>query len=243
LKIFTIIRGMVLLTACLSCLGVLTAAELPDERTVLFYGRGQALRQKYRVLTVADPGQGTTVFPPRGKAYRDDPAAWKLWRMLVTEHVDLVLTDNTALKTALENHELGGFGSIPVMPLGSRVPDRLPKSKAHAEFDRHAARTPAELVEALRKSKYGMEFPDAVYVPGMSLIARMRIGESAAIRELALPFAQGSKDSLRVTWSLPNSRSGSQRNLSGGTWWFVQRTSASSTEETPCASRCRSTRK
>jgi len=202
---------LLLLPACAVELQIFDSAEasqrpVRDRRTVLilapkpvaeaeFQKRKRTSPSGFRILAIADPGE--LRFPPRGKVYRGDPASWKIWRMLATEGVDLVLTRDPGLTQALLTNQPEGLGRIPVLPLGSTVPVPLPQSPAHQELGRRAGRSPPEMVALLRNSRYGREFPDAVYVPGMSLIARMRIGESAAVRELALPFAQGSKDSLR----------------------------------------------
>jgi hypothetical protein len=43
---------------------------------------------------------------------------------------------------------------------------------------------------------YGHEFPDAVYIPGMALIGRVRLAQRADVERIVAPFVSGGKDSL-----------------------------------------------
>jgi rhamnogalacturonyl hydrolase YesR len=43
---------------------------------------------------------------------------------------------------------------------------------------------------------YGHEFPEAVYIPGMALLGRLRLGQRAEVERIVEPFVTGAKDSL-----------------------------------------------
>ena len=73
--------------------------------------------------------------------------------------------------------------------------ERLPLSGAHREMDRRLARSPRQVAELLAQV-YGHEFPEAVYIPAMALMGRLRLGQRAEVERIVAPCVDGGKDSL-----------------------------------------------
>jgi hypothetical protein len=62
-------------------------------------------------------------------------------------------------------------------------------------MERRLARSPREVARQFA-AVYGHEFPEAVYIPGMALIGRLRLGERADVERIVAPFISGARDSL-----------------------------------------------
>jgi len=75
------------------------------------------------------------------------------------------------------------------------VPQRIGESALHRVIDLRQSRTPRDLAEELLRV-YGQDFDSPVYIPAMSLIARLRMGELDEVAALAAPYIDGRKDSL-----------------------------------------------
>jgi unsaturated rhamnogalacturonyl hydrolase len=138
------------------------------------------------VVPLANPESEPLSFPPSGSAYSENPVANALWRWIGVHAPDLVIIaneDSTSLASALQNESVAGIGSIPVQQLTDANTSMsfllgsssLAESAASIEVRRRLDRTPNELAEQLAQS-YGYDFSSPVYVPGMSLIGRMRLG-------------------------------------------------------------------
>ena len=143
-------------------------------------------------VPLANPDRARMAFPPAGIAYRDNPESHYLWRWIVTSAPDLVVvlgTDDFGLAPALEAER------IPVRRALPRPGEKIARSEAHREMERRLARTPREVALQLAQV-YGHEFPEAVYIPGMALIGRVRLGERADVERIVAPFVTGAKDSL-----------------------------------------------
>jgi unsaturated rhamnogalacturonyl hydrolase len=65
----------------------------------------------------------------------------------------------------------------------------------HTEWERRIARPPQEVAGELALI-YGHEFDSAVYIPGIALIAQLKLGHQAEVERLAAPYLDGRKDSL-----------------------------------------------
>lgn len=163
-------------------------------------------KRPYRLLaiTAANPGKAHLIFPPAGRAYRDNPESHYLWRWIGTQAPDLVLVadqEDNGLAEALSRNAVAGVGRIPSrrveagLGLLSSVPKRVPKSEARLEIERRLARTPRQIAGQLAEY-YGHEFSEPVYIPAMALIGRLRLGSTADVERLAAEFAGGSKDAL-----------------------------------------------
>ena len=143
-------------------------------------------------IPLANPGNAQLVFPPTGIAYREHPESHYLWRWLLVTAPDLVVIlgpDDAHLAAALP-----GAG-IPVRTAMPKPGEPSPPSAAHREMDRRLARTPRQVAEQLAQF-YGHELPEAVYIPAMALIGRIRLGARADVERIAAPFLSGDKDSL-----------------------------------------------
>ena len=150
-------------------------------------------------IPMANPAKAQMRFPPAGVAYRENPESHYLWRWLGINAPDLVLIDGedpAQLANALANNVVAGMGRIPAR-VGTlkAVKSPLAKSEARIELERRQSRSARDVANELA-SVYGHEFDDAVYVPAMSLIARVRLGEQDDVVRLVAPFVNGAKDSL-----------------------------------------------
>ncbi|MBK9170884.1 MAG: glycoside hydrolase family 88 protein [Bryobacterales bacterium] len=75
-------------------------------------------------------------------------------------------------------------------------------SPARAELRRREALSPAEVARQLA-AVYGHELPDAVYIPAVALIGRLRLGAQADVERIVAPYVSGERRALpeRVTGS------------------------------------------
>lgn len=160
-------------------------------------------RRKFRLVMIpaANPERAALSFPPTGSAYKENTESHYLWRWLGVHAPDLVLVNGQdyGLVSALSSDNVAGVGSIPARRLDDSIdllkdiPD-LQASNARREMARRLARTPRDVARELEKH-YGHEWPQAVYVPGMSLIGRMRLGYVEDVQRIVAPFLYG-KDPL-----------------------------------------------
>ncbi len=174
-------------------------------------------------LPIANPeafarGGGAAVsgFPPQGEHYggKDNAEAQYLWRWIGMHAPDAVVVIGAGggLADALSAHKAGGTGTIPAFELpvdqagaalaqvrkrGIRSP-----SAARVEIQRRVGRNPLEVARQL-SAVYGRELPEAVYIPAMALVARLRLGEAAGgVEQLAMvekivePYFTGARDSM-----------------------------------------------
>jgi rhamnogalacturonyl hydrolase YesR len=155
----------------------------------------RAFQKRFNVYTMPAL-TGPLAFPPTGVAYRQNGESHAIWRWLGLHAPDLVVIrgDDYGLAEALGKNAAGGMGRIPAQRT-AEVPKRIERSEAHVERDRRLARTPRQFAEELAKV-YGHEFDQAVYIPAMALIGRLRLGEQADVAALAAPYVDGRKDSL-----------------------------------------------
>ncbi len=70
-----------------------------------------------------------------------------------------------------------------------------PKSDAHREIERRLARSPRDLLTELART-YGHDFADPTYINAIALLGRLKLGQVDAVRALAEPYVDGTKDSL-----------------------------------------------
>lgn len=149
-------------------------------------------------IPVANPDPERLQFPPDGEAYGENPVSHALWRWLAVHAPDLVIiagSDTAGLGEALQREKVAGVGSIPVQVLPETAISltqllQMPpvvESAARQELTRRLQRSPQQLAEQLAQV-YGHEFSAPVYVPGMSLIGRMKLGEIKAVEALLQPY-------------------------------------------------------
>ena len=157
----------------------------------------------YRLLAIplANPDGAKLHFPPSGIAYREEVESNALWRWIGIHAPDLVLVaanSDFGLAEALSNNVVGGVAKIParrVAPAAGLVPNPIAKSDASREIERRRGRSPKAVAEELALI-YGRDFDSLTYLPGMSLIAQLRLGHTADVVKLAAPYVDGTKDPL-----------------------------------------------
>jgi unsaturated rhamnogalacturonyl hydrolase len=165
----------------------------------------EARKKSFRLLAVplANPDRSRLAFPPTGVAYRENPEANALWRWMAIQAPDLVVIvgPDAGLTDALEQNSVAGVGKIPARRVEPKpgilksLKGAVPLSEAHQEINRRRARSPQQLAEELA-GFYGHDFNQVTYIPGIALIARMRMGQTADVEKLAAPYASGAKDPL-----------------------------------------------
>jgi unsaturated rhamnogalacturonyl hydrolase len=170
---------------------------------VAAYGKRRDRPVRLLAVPLANPDGAVLQFPPTGTAYREHPESHTLWRWLGTQGPDLVLiagADDAGLATALGAQQVADMGRIPARQWSgttdwSNSPGAIPKSAAHEELQRRRARTPRQLAGQLAQH-YGHDFAQPIYINGIALVARLKLGELGEVRQLAEPWVDGSKDSL-----------------------------------------------
>lgn len=161
-------------------------------------------------IAVGNPEGVRLVFPPTGAAYRDNPESHALWRWIGIHAPDFVLVagnDESSLARALTENVVAGIGRIPARTVAATVsllqavPATLSTSEARREIDGRRRRAPREVAEELSKV-YGQDFAQFTYIPGMALIARLRLGHTADVEQLVAPYVDGSRNPLERPNSL-----------------------------------------
>lgn len=170
-------------------------------------------RRRFHVLAIplANPDKSPLVFPPTGVAYRENVESHVLWRWIALQAPDLVLVVGGAdagLAQALSTSSVAGVGRIPARVIIMARPTTLlslPRdlrfSGAHAEINARRARTAQQLAEELAQY-YGHDFNQLTYLPGMALIAQMRLGHVADVEKLASVYLDPSRNVLNRANSL-----------------------------------------
>lgn len=174
--------------ALFTLIAPLLLAAAGSKPTVVLLG-ATAKSNTVRLISAQLP-MGPLAFPPQGKAYRDNAASHRLWRWIAVQAPDLVLVageDPGHLVEALTQAGIPARRVSKTNPLESLTPIENPRPRPED-------RSPAEVIKAL-EPRYGHEFKEAVYIPAMALIARMRLGSLDDVRWIARPFVDG-QDSL-----------------------------------------------
>lgn len=153
------------------------------------------------VISNANPEGDQLQFPPSGQAYTENTISHVLWRWIGSHAPDLIIINpgkDFGFREAVGNNNIAGFGSIPINDLSSAndkveyllASRDIQRSPARIELERRIARTPRAVAEQLA-SIYGYDFSAPVYVPGMSLIGRLRLGYINEVEELLAPYHDG----------------------------------------------------
>ena len=170
-------------------------------------------RRRVRLLAIplANPDKSPLIFPPVGVAYRENAESHMLWRWIALQAPDLVLIvggGDSGLAQALSTNLVAGVGRVPARVIITARPTTLlslprdiPLSEAHIEINRRRARSPRQLAEELGQY-FGRDFNQLTYIPGMALIAQMRLGHVAEVEKLAAPYLDPSKNILTRANSL-----------------------------------------
>jgi unsaturated rhamnogalacturonyl hydrolase len=164
-----------------------------------------------RLLAVpqVNPAGVALSFPPTGVAYRENQEAHTLWRWLGAQAPDLVLIasqQDFGLMAALQTQAVADMGRIPARPWSARIDwvarlGPVAKSAARTELEQRRARSPRQLAQQLAQH-YGRSFEQALYIDAIALLGRLRLGELAAVKQLAEPWVDGTRDSLARPSSL-----------------------------------------
>jgi rhamnogalacturonyl hydrolase YesR len=170
-------------------------------------------RRRVRLLAIplANPDRSALVFPPAGVAYRDNVESHTLWRWIALEAPDLVLIvggGDAGLAQALSTNVVAGVGRIPARVIITArpttllsLPREIPPSEAHVELNRRRARSARLFAEELGQY-FGHDFNQLTYIPGMALIAQMRLGHVGEVEKLAAPYLDPSRNILARANSL-----------------------------------------
>lgn len=153
------------------------------------------------IIPLANPQAERLNFPPQGSAYKEDPVSNALWRWIAVHAPDLVVIggeDEFGLSTALQNESVAGVGSVPVQAYSNATGSldyllsaaSLSASPARQEIDRRLSRTANDFAEQLAQI-YGHDFSTPAYVPGMSLIGRLGLGQLEQIEQLTRDYVTG----------------------------------------------------
>ena len=155
----------------------------------------------YSQIPLANPGKATLTFPPVGEAYAKQPESHYLWRYIGTQAPDLVViigADPAHLGDALQKEAAAEVGTIPTT---TKVPTgAIATSPARAEMNRRLARS-RQQVAAQLAVPYGHELKEAVYIPAVALIARLRMGALADVENIVAPYFTGAKNSMEKATS------------------------------------------
>jgi unsaturated rhamnogalacturonyl hydrolase len=164
-----------------------------------------AARRRFHLfsIAVANPDRARLVFPPTGPAYKENTESHYLWRWIGTRAPDLVIVvgrDDAGLAEALSRYPVAGMGKIPARRVekaaGLLRPLReIESSEAARELRSRLARSARQLAEEL-EPHYGHAFEEAVYIPAVALIGRLRLGHTEDVQRIVAPFATGSRNSL-----------------------------------------------
>jgi unsaturated rhamnogalacturonyl hydrolase len=180
------------------------------EQEIQRYERTAPVRRAFKLIAIslANPERNTLVFPPTGVAYRENAESHVLWRWIGVHAPDQVVVagGDFGLVPALAQNPVGGMGRIPATRVGVTgalltvvAPDVQP-SQAHTELNRRMARSPKQVADELA-TIYGHDFDQLTYLPGMALIAQLRLGNTAAVERLAARYLDG-RDNLARANSL-----------------------------------------
>ncbi len=155
-------------------------------------------------IPLANPEGSDLKFPPSGIAYRENAESNALWRWIGIHAPDFVLiagSQYSGMADALSENIVAGVGQVPARIVAAKpgilksLPKEIPLSPAHIEIARRLALSPQMLADELAPF-YGHDFDQPTYIPGMALIAQMRLGHLADVEKLAAPYADGTKDPL-----------------------------------------------
>jgi rhamnogalacturonyl hydrolase YesR len=177
-------------------------------RILAWYDSPASGLTRFTLDAVRDPAPGATC-PPQGEAYAAAPEAHCLWRWIGLRAPDLVLIEGTGTRPDDLGSQLGrvaaaGVGTIPVLRL-ARLSEETVKaaltgwhggpSPARTEMWRRLARTPDEIARQL-SARYANRLDQAVYIPAMALIGRLRLGETDAVEAIVAPYLDGRRQAL-----------------------------------------------
>jgi unsaturated rhamnogalacturonyl hydrolase len=154
-------------------------------------------RYALAAIPLGNPDAVKLVFPPPGEAYAAHTESHVLWRFTMVFAPDLLVIagpDPGQLAKEMGPAQVVAAerGFLQTL-LGSGLKPGV--SAARAEMRSRLARKPVEVARQLAVH-YGHELPQAVYIPAVALIGRLRLGALADIERIVEPYVTGAKDSL-----------------------------------------------
>ncbi len=140
------------------------------------------------------------VFPPTGDAYAGPAGeAHYLWRYLLQRAPDFVyVVGKSAAATRMVEALQGKIPAEAVAPadLGRALrKSSHPASPWRVEIEKRLARTPEQVAREL-EVHYGHNLEDAVYIPAMAVLGRLRLGALEDVERIVAPYSSGEKPSL-----------------------------------------------
>ena len=156
-------------------------------------------RKRFRstVIAMANPDKAKLQFPPQGQAYKDNPESHYLWRFILADAPDLVVIagpDAGDLSSALTKY-------VPVVRLDAtkgfirRIRPPTEPSALRVEIRSRLDRSPRQMAEELARV-YGHELKEAVYIPAVALMGRLRLNYLEDVERIVEPYRNGKQDSL-----------------------------------------------
>jgi unsaturated rhamnogalacturonyl hydrolase len=186
------------------------ASSRAVEQEIQKYEALAPVRRSFRLIAIslANPERSPLAFPPAGVAYRENAESHVLWRWIGIHAPDRVVVagEDFGLAQALAQNVVAGIGKIPSTRVGvtggllTVIGPEIARSQAYTELQRRMARSPREVAGDLAKV-YGLDFDQLTYLPGMALIAQIRLGNTAAVERLAARYLDG-RDNLARANSL-----------------------------------------
>ena len=159
-------------------------------------------------IPMANPEKASLQFPPSGDAYAKLTESHYLWRFIGTNAPDLVIVagdDSAGLAKALSRVAAAGIGVIPAQVIelkASSLKDALSPtittSPARVQLQWRVDRTPSAIAKMLA-TVYGHELKEAVYIPALALIGRLRLGGVDVMEDvesIVAPYISGERNSM-----------------------------------------------
>ncbi len=173
--------------------------------------------RKYTVSAVplANPDKvGIESFPPKGDAYAKNAEAHYLWRWIGMHAPDVVVVigPDLGLIDALNKYAPANTGTIPARTInatGSFMPGLIKSldrekfhgpSPARVAIQKRVERNAHDTATLLARH-YGHDLNDAVYIPAVALMARIKLGDIVDVEKIVKPYVDGAKLSLPVKLS------------------------------------------
>ena len=164
-------------------------------------------------IPMGNPEKSALQFPPTGDAYAKGTESHYLWRFIGTFAPDMVIVageDPGGLAKALSRTAAADVGIIPAQvvelkagALKDALTPTIVTSQARQQMLRRLDRTPSGIAKLLA-TVYGHEFKEAVYIPAMALIGRLRLGGVDVLEDvesLVAPFLTGERNSMEKATS------------------------------------------
>lgn len=140
---------------------------------------------KPRVMSLDLRQGGPYVFPPPGKAYRENAPSHRIWRRVLIEAPDVIVVPGG------EDFGLRAAG----VPVVARAPGKASPSRLHTEQAERMARPPKAWPAQLAR-QYGQELREMVYTLSFSVWGRLRAGQVEQVKPILEPFLDGRIDSM-----------------------------------------------